>query len=495
MKRIVNLFVTLLLVNVLLIKVSVCQTVDFIPKYASGGTTNSIIKETDSKIGINTENPQATLDVNGDIFTSGYLSANQTLSLRASNSMSSLIYFGPSLRFFTTEQSHLEPMSLDGATGKVVINYLLSTNGFRLNTGAGVNKFLVSDERGNGSWVPISEFNDNTWIRTENDDLISNCKHNVGIGIEVPTKKLDVEGDFALSGGIYGRNRNESNSLQIYGGSNEAGGLIELGNGATHEYNFVKIFGKGDNGEVQLCSGPRTTDPCLIVRDRKVGIGIESNQADLFVTGNTIINQRVGIGTTNPTRALDVNGDIALIGAIYGKPSNKNYNKLQLFGSSNTDAGYIELGDGSSDTWKCVKLLAHGENASLQFYAGDDWKMMIKSDKVVVGNSDKPVDLKVNGKVLANEVKVSLESWSDYVFSNDYKLRPLQEVQDYISLNKHLPDVPSQKEVLENGVNVGEMNSLLLKKIEELTLYVLELKKENDSQQLEITNLKKSNQN
>jgi hypothetical protein len=72
----------------------------------------------------------------------------------------------------------------------------------------------------------------------------------------------------------------------------------------------------------------------------------------------------------------------------------------------------------------------------------------------------------------------SSSEWSDYVFEPDYKLMPLNELKEFIERNKHLPGMPSANEVASKGIDVAEMNALLLKKIEELTLYVLELKKE-----------------
>jgi len=90
------------------------------------------------------------------------------------------------------------------------------------------------------------------------------------------------------------------------------------------------------------------------------------------------------------------------------------------------------------------------------------------------------VKLAVNGKVNCREVEVTLSGWSDFVFGQNYKLKSLNEVESFINTNKHLPDVPSEKEVLSNGTNLGQMDAILLQKIEELTLYVIQLKKEND---------------
>jgi hypothetical protein len=101
------------------------------------------------------------------------------------------------------------------------------------------------------------------------------------------------------------------------------------------------------------------------------------------------------------------------------------------------------------------------------------------------------VKLAVNGKINCKEVEVTLTGWSDHVFNSSYKLRPLEEVETFISQNQHLPDVPSEAEVLQNGANLGKMDAILLQKIEELTLYVIDLKKENNKLQEQINKLSK----
>ena len=97
--------------------------------------------------------------------------------------------------------------------------------------------------------------------------------------------------------------------------------------------------------------------------------------------------------------------------------------------------------------------------------------------------------LSVDGKVRAHGVKV-YTTWADYVFKPDYDLKPLNEVEAFINKNGHLPNVPSEKEVLENGIELGAMNAKLLEKIEELTLYVIEQNKKITEMQSEINTLK-----
>jgi len=102
--------------------------------------------------------------------------------------------------------------------------------------------------------------------------------------------------------------------------------------------------------------------------------------------------------------------------------------------------------------------------------------------------------LSVDGLILAKEVRVAVSTtthWADYVFAKGYKLKSLSDVEQYILKHKHLPDVPSAEEVKENGIDMLEMNSILLKKIEELTLYTIALQKQLDAQQKEINTLKK----
>jgi len=100
--------------------------------------------------------------------------------------------------------------------------------------------------------------------------------------------------------------------------------------------------------------------------------------------------------------------------------------------------------------------------------------------------------VRIDGTVYATEINVKTDVWSDFVFSKDYKLRSLDEVEEYINANKCLPDVPSEAEVKVSGVDVAKMNAILLQKVEELTLYVIkqqeELKKLKEQIEADKTN-------
>ncbi len=95
--------------------------------------------------------------------------------------------------------------------------------------------------------------------------------------------------------------------------------------------------------------------------------------------------------------------------------------------------------------------------------------------------------LAVNDKVRAREIRVDNDNWADYVFNKNYNLPTLEEVQKHIQEKGHLPNIPSTKEVKANGIELGEMNKLLLEKIEELTLYILEQEKRIETLETKIS--------
>ena len=102
---------------------------------------------------------------------------------------------------------------------------------------------------------------------------------------------------------------------------------------------------------------------------------------------------------------------------------------------------------------------------------------MVTSGNVGIGTDNPQNKLDVNGTIRAKEILVE-SNWADFVFKQNYKLPTLREVEEYIKEKGTLPNVPSEEEVKANGISVGENNALLLQKIEELTLYVIQQQKE-----------------
>jgi len=113
------------------------------------------------------------------------------------------------------------------------------------------------------------------------------------------------------------------------------------------------------------------------------------------------------------------------------------------------------------------------------------------NDTLVGGmRMDKWGNVDFHGNVRALKFKVEAKWWSDFVFNNEYKLMSLQDLESFIKQNKHLPNVPSETEVLEKGLDVAEMQAIQQQKIEELTLYIIQLHKQLEKLQIEVVTLK-----
>ncbi|MFH2028018.1 MAG: hypothetical protein ABIJ08_02690, partial [Nanoarchaeota archaeon] len=130
-----------------------------------------------------------------------------------------------------------------------------------------------------------------------------------------------------------------------------------------------------------------------------------------------------------------------------------------------------------------LKLIASGATGDIEFLTNSSARMRILDNgNVGIGTITPAELLTVNGKILAEEVEVvaDVDDYPDFVFLEDYKLLTIKEVEQFIVLNHHLPNVPSLSDVKKDGINLGKMSTILLQKIEELTLYVIELKNENE---------------
>ncbi|MCC6371505.1 MAG: hypothetical protein IT236_10920 [Bacteroidia bacterium] len=121
-----------------------------------------------------------------------------------------------------------------------------------------------------------------------------------------------------------------------------------------------------------------------------------------------------------------------------------------------------------------------------------DGRLFMGKRKIEAGHIHANSYLQIDGKVACKElVVVDPHKWADYVFQKNYRLAPLNEVEAYYLLNKHLPNIPDEATIKKDGINLAEMDALLLQKIEELTIYVVELNKKVEVLEAENRKLKK----
>ncbi|MBO6027508.1 MAG: hypothetical protein J6P73_09725 [Bacteroidales bacterium] len=198
----------------------------------------------------------------------------------------------------------------------------------------------------------------------------------------------------------------------------------------------------------------------------------------ISTTGN------VGIGTSLPQQMLHVVGGNILISRTSSNRAPGSTNGSLLFGDivtttdpfGNWGIEYVNSEDEGSglNFWKPWTSSQYGMNNCL----------FLKDDgNVGIGTNNPQAKLAVNGEILAKSVRVNTGStyWPDYVFGDDYNLMSLKELEQYVNTHKHLPNVPSAKEVEEKSdVDLGAMNAILLEKVEELTRYVIDLQHQID---------------
>ncbi len=205
----------------------------------------------------------------------------------------------------------------------------------------------------------------------------------------------------------------------------------------------------------------------------------------------------MGIGTATPAQKLHVNGNGKFNGLIISTKSDPNIGGTLLL------ENLAKTANGTANAWAIYNMGGVYGN-SLQFWAYDNVGCsgglcrsnftLMDNGNVGIGTTNPQARLAVNGDILTHKIKVSTNAslWPDYVFEKTYKLPSLQHIEQYISENKHLPDMPSAATVEKDGHDLAEMDRKLLQKVEELTLHMIRLDKENQQLKAELQTLKKA---
>jgi hypothetical protein len=245
---------------------------------------------------------------------------------------------------------------------------------------------------------------------------------------------------------------------------------------------------------------PQTNTLTWWERDPTLDIQSWGNSANTYLTIN---KGNVGIGTSSPNANLEVAGKFVVAGNDANLDNRngtvplsflENTGKVLIGWNRTGGAGETDFisnqGGGSPGGFAFYNHSNAGAESQLMWLTGDG-RLMIGLTTGNTGNNK----LAVGGGIIAESVTVKLQAnWPDYVFKKDYQLKPLSEVKVYIDQNQHLPEIPSEQEMMKNGLNMGEMNKLLMKKVEELTLYMIEMKEEIKDLQKQNKDLKnKSN--
>ena len=440
-------------------------------------------------IGVNTTYPEASLDINGDII----LRSKQLVLMDGENDSididvlknSNYIISGPTDGFniggFTS-----------GVDGKIL--YLYNSTEFimtiknnssgalptqRINTGSGLDYILNGKSSVSmqymaidSNWHILAKHNELTspaggfWSNNIND--ISNTNSgNVGIGTNPVHSRLELTGTVGSSAAMFGADKFGVN----ISADNPEIGFNYFYNGGTKtiKAGFAAMIGMSpSDGKVYLGNfgGYQSTSD----------FGAISNIKEVLT-----IKQNGNIGIHNPDTQFDLSlhGELPL--TYVGGPNFTDGGIIEILNSLNQRTLYLD--GGVVQAGKFINNPVYSESSSplhLNPYGGN----------IGIGtlNTNNAYKLSVNGSIRAKEIEI-VTGWADYVFGEGYYLRSLKEVEEFIQVHKHLPEIPSQKDIENNGLKVGEVQKLMMAKIEELTLYIIEQDKKLEQLECKYNNL------
>jgi hypothetical protein len=364
-------------------------------------------------------------------------------------------------------------------------------------------------------WIQSAGGSSTNFWSQNGTHIFKNNGGNVGIGTINPEQLLTIQSP-VNSYGITHTDNNIRLSTFVGGG---AGGAwigtqsnhpfhIYTNNGATPNVSFTTGFSsdfKGTTPRIQLFDGTLNSGT-IKANQKNLTISAKlSNSLSAVLPGHLLLQMpaatddlagNVGIGEANPFSAR-----LHIVGGLdYDDSGGGTEHAVRITGDNSfldfTDYNFISYGflrnrsdytaGGFNHGFEIgVQPTAPGHPENYLSFSTNSFPRMViaPNGNVGIGTNNPTYKLSVLGNIRSTEVVVET-GWADYVFDKNYRLRSLDEVEKFIQQNKHLPNIPSAKEVEEKGLHLGDVQKRMMEKIEELTLYVIELKKE-------ITSLKK----
>jgi hypothetical protein len=295
------------------------------------------------------------------------------------------------------------------------------------------------------SFVLTANFSFAQWT-TSGSNIYNSNTGNVGIGTTSPAATLDVNGDLAIKGTVV----NSMYSIPVI-----TDGTYVIASGSRVKGTYTVNFETGYRIQtvVLVANGTQydgNSTLSILSNTSYAGSVVMSNFRFAFNSDNSIIYLLFDIANRNSGALVTVKFD--------GNGYNANYgpNWGGTLPASPTTCGVYPL--------------------------------VINQGSVSIGTANaKGYQFAVNGSAIATAMTVKLNAnWPDYVFKKEYQLQPLIQLQAFIDQNHHLPEMPSEQDVAKDGINLGEMDKLLTKKVEELTLYIIEKDQKDNQQQQQI---------
>lgn len=329
---------------------------------------------------------------------------------------------------------------------------------------------------------------------------------NIAIGANTPRSFMSGDSNIFMG--------NET-AINLINGNNNV--IIGAGTRLEPSPSTSTLAGNNTSNTIILSTG--STQRFFIHSNGYAGIGLGNNQIpqNRLELGNGISgtsglrfrnynSSSTPVASNGRVLTLNANGDVVLTTDIGsgGTTLIQGGTNVTVTGTGVTGNPYIISSTASNcNLYSCDGTLTGNRtvnmnNNRLMFNTAANGRIYIGNTSNVLDNSNFPTvtgnyRLYVEGGILTEKVKVALRTtanWADYVFEDDYKLKSLKEVEAFIKENKHLPGIASAQELVESGLDLGEMQAKQMGKIEELTLYIIEQDKKLEHQSKDIEELK-----